>query len=126
MPGVMLQAHMTSQILSAALDRRSLLWVWPPIVEALWIWGWALAGGLLAWRFHHLLQLGIAIGVAIVGLMVICFVVMTKAGWIPLIPAGLALVGTSGLLVYLAFRRPTAIGRSTKTQEPIANSTTRV
>lgn len=36
-PGVMLQAHTTSQLISAVLDGRSLLWVWHWIREMLWV-----------------------------------------------------------------------------------------
>ncbi|MBE9031832.1 CHASE2 domain-containing protein [filamentous cyanobacterium LEGE 11480] len=120
MPGVTVQAHMISQLLSAALDGRSLLWVWPQPVEALWTWAWALLGGLLAWQFQKLMQLAIAIGVATTTLTLICFMFMTQAGWVPLIPPGLALMLTSGLVVYLAFRRPAKL-QLAKSQASIAH-----
>jgi len=37
MPGVVIQAHMVSQILSAVLDRRPLLWWLPQWGETLWV-----------------------------------------------------------------------------------------
>jgi CHASE2 domain-containing sensor protein len=122
MPGVVLQAHMISQLVNAVLERRSLLWVWPQGVEVLWIWSWSLVGGILAWRLPHLLWLGMSVGVAIGGLTMICCFTLTRAGWIPLVPAGLGLVGTSGLLVYVAFRRPHQLIPLPTTQEPVANS----
>ena len=36
--GVMIHAHMTSQILSAVQDHRPLLWSWSPLGEMIWIW----------------------------------------------------------------------------------------
>ncbi len=126
MPGVVLQAHMTSQLLSAVLDQRPLLWVWPQWGEALWIWGWSLVGGVLAWRLQRLALLGIAMGVTIAGLTLICGVILTQAGWVPLIPAGLGLVGTSGVLVYLAFRRPQPIAPLTQIKAPVAKAAKRM
>jgi CHASE2 domain-containing sensor protein len=126
LPGVILQAHMTSQLLSAVLDRRPLLWVWPQPVEALWIWGWSLAGGLLAWRLQRLPILSIAVVAKLAGLTVICFVICTQAGWVPLIPSGLGVVGTSGLLVYLAFRRPHQVAPLAQPPAPVAKSANRV
>ncbi|NJO64587.1 MAG: CHASE2 domain-containing protein [Richelia sp. RM2_1_2] len=51
-PGVLVQAHAVSQILSAVLDRprRPLLRLWSLEAEILWIWGWSLVGGILLWR----------------------------------------------------------------------------
>ena len=37
---VTLQAQMVSQIISAALDDRPLLWVWKSWQEIAWIYGW--------------------------------------------------------------------------------------
>lgn len=41
---------MTSQILSAVLDRRPLFWVWSKWEEIIWVFGWSVLGGILAWR----------------------------------------------------------------------------
>ncbi|MEH2166683.1 MAG: CHASE2 domain-containing protein [Nostoc sp.] len=101
MPGVMVHAQMVSQILSAVLDRRTLLWVWPVWGEAVWVFFWSVFGGILAWRIRNSLLLGIA-GVAVVGaISTISFFILLKGIWIPLIPAALALVVTgSSVLIY--------------------------
>lgn len=125
LPGVVLQAHMISQLVSAALDRRPLLWVWSLWAETLWILGWSWVGGLIAWRFQRLPFWGGAVVVAIVGLTVICFVLLTQAGWVPLVPAALSLAGTSGLLVYIAFRRPQPISTIAASQKPASASANR-
>ncbi len=106
LPGVVVQAQMVSQLLSATLDGRSLIWVWSQGVEALWILSWSVVGGLLAWQLRQRLHLALALGGAVGGLCIVCFVLFTQmAGWVPLVPSAIALIGTTGLLSYLAFRR---------------------
>ena len=90
MPGVVAQAHMVSQIISAALDRRSLLWVWS-WQETPWILGWALLGSVLGWWLRSPLHLGLAIFLCTLTLSGICWLTLLQGGWIPLIPAVLAL-----------------------------------
>lgn len=99
MPGVVVQAQMVSQILSAVLDQRPLMWFWPQWGEVLWIWGWSLLGGILAWRFRSLLGLGLAVGIALGALYGLCFGLLTQSGWVPLIPSALALITTGGVVV---------------------------
>ncbi|WP_375477660.1 CHASE2 domain-containing protein [uncultured Nostoc sp.] len=99
-PGVFVQAHAISQIISAVLDRRPLLWWWPRSVEALWIWGWSLIGGTLALRIRQPLYLGVAGATALLSLYVICLDIFIQAGWVPLVPAALALVATQIVIVY--------------------------
>lgn len=103
-PGVFVQAHMVSHILSAVLERRPLFWWWSMWFEALWIWGWSMVGGTLAWYIRQPLCLGLA-GVAGLGvLFVVCFGIFTQAGWVPLIPSALAWV-TTGAVVLLVRSR---------------------
>ncbi|MEH2247822.1 CHASE2 domain-containing protein [Nostoc sp.] len=99
-PGVFVQAHMISQILSAVLDHRPLLWWWPTWVEGLWVWGWSLLGGILAWYIRSPLRLGVAGMIMLLSLSSICFGIFTQAGWIPLIPAALALMATQVAVVF--------------------------
>ena len=99
MPGVIVQAHMVSQILSTVLNNRPLFWFWPKWGEALWVWGWSLVGGLLAWRVRSLLHLGLAGGAAFGTLYGLYFVLLIQGGWVPLIPSAFALVATGGSVV---------------------------
>ncbi|BAY86198.1 hypothetical protein NIES267_57040 [Calothrix parasitica NIES-267] len=98
-PGVFVQAQMVSQILSAVLDRRPLLWWWSLPLEALWVWGWALVGGIIAWYCSKPLYLGVAVAVALFALFWICFGVFILAGWIPLIPSILVFITTQIAIV---------------------------
>jgi CHASE2 domain-containing sensor protein len=100
-PGVFVQAQMVSHILSPVLDGRPLFWWWTGWVEALWVWGWSLLGGVIAWRIRQPLYLGLAIAVALLILFMICFGIFTQAGWIPLVPSALALVSCAVVLKVL-------------------------
>lgn len=105
MPGIVLQAQMVSQILSTVLDQQPLFWFWPKWGVDLWIWGWSLMGGILAWRIQHPLWLGLASTAAIAALLGGNFIIFTHAGWVPLIPPVLGLVFAEGSVVaYTAFQ----------------------
>lgn len=99
MPGVLVHAQMVSQILSAVLDERPLFWFWPQWSEALWVWGWSLVGGMLAWRLSYPLNLGLAGCATLGGLFGISYGIFTQAGWVPLVAPALAVVATSGSIV---------------------------
>ena len=96
MPGVVLQAQMVSQLISAVKDRRSLLEPWSPWEEALWIFGWAIVGGTLAWRYRSPITLVLMTGIAIGVLYGLCAYLLVQGKWIPLVPATLSLIMTNG------------------------------
>ncbi len=101
MPGVVVQAHKVSQILSAVLDHRPLLWVWPKSLEFVWIGFWSLLGGILAGFNRSAWRWGITISATLCLLYGLCLGLLIVGGWVPLIPAALAMVITSGgLLAY--------------------------
>jgi CHASE2 domain-containing sensor protein len=92
--GVILQAQMTSQIISAVLDGRPLLWVWPDWGENLWIFAWSAVGGLLVWRVRSPLPVGMGCAIALIGLGGICWGLLSYGGWVPIVPAALVLGAT--------------------------------
>lgn len=94
MPGVMVQAHMVSQIISAVLDRRSLLRVWMPELEIIWIGFWAGLGGILAWRWRLFSKLALAVGVSSSVLYLLCLSILVWGFWVPFVPSALSLVLT--------------------------------
>lgn len=98
-PGVVVHAQKVSQILSTVLDNRPLIWFWPNGIEVIWIWVWAGMGGLLGWRLRHPLSLGLA---GIVGVSVLFgsgYFLFLQAGWIPVVPAAIAFLGSGIALV---------------------------
>lgn len=98
-PGVLVHAQMVSQILSTVLDNRPLFWFWSWWGEIFWVWGWSFVGGLLAWRIQRPLLLIVVTTVGVGILFGISFGLFMLAGWIPLVPTAMALVGTVGATV---------------------------
>jgi CHASE2 domain-containing sensor protein len=117
-PGVMLQAQMVSQIVSAVLDQRPLFWAFPLGIEALWIGGWALVGGLLAVYLHRFAVLSVASGGAIALLYGICFIVLIQLGcWVPLLPSAIACLSESAIVVLSQFWLKRSLSSSTVSPE---------
>jgi CHASE2 domain-containing sensor protein len=104
MQGVWIHAQMTSQILSAVIDNRPLLWVlpqWGDIQwgDALFVWVWAFTGGIVAICFRSSLYLTISSSADMLLLHQICLAMLNQSGWMPLVPSALALVFTGGALI---------------------------
>ncbi|MEM1241638.1 MAG: CHASE2 domain-containing protein [Cyanobacteria bacterium P01_H01_bin.26] len=104
LPGVWIHAHGISQILSAVIEDRSLVWVLPQWHrlqwgDGLWVWVWGLVGGLLVWQMRSVWLLTLAGAMAVWGLYQICLLTFVRGGWLPLVPALLTLVGTAGFLL---------------------------
>ncbi|MEH2166987.1 MAG: CHASE2 domain-containing serine/threonine-protein kinase [Nostoc sp.] len=105
MPALFIHAQIASQLISTVLDGRPLIWYWPDWVELIWIWGWSLLGGVLAWRWQNPLLLLVVVGMTLLGLVVICIALFLQAGWVPLIPSGLALVISSiCVIIYTSYQ----------------------
>jgi CHASE2 domain-containing sensor protein len=95
MPGAVIHAQAASQILSAVIDERPLLWYFPEGVEILWIWGWSLVGGVLAFyvrRTWQFLVVGAVVLVACYGLPYLLFL---QGGWVPMVPSVIAFLITA-------------------------------
>ncbi|MEO0771241.1 MAG: CHASE2 domain-containing protein, partial [Cyanobacteria bacterium J06649_4] len=84
MPGVVLHAQMTQQMLSAILDGRDLLRGWPQWAEVFWVWGWGIVGALVAWRLTHPGVLAVGTLAGGVGLSAVTLVLFTQSVWVPL------------------------------------------
>ncbi|MEH1909844.1 MAG: CHASE2 domain-containing protein [Nostoc sp.] len=85
-PGIQLQAYFISELISAALQGRPLLKVWPDLVEYLWIFIWSYLGAVTTWQIRHAT-------ISLLSILVSCFVLTLSAylaflygWWIPLIP----------------------------------------
>jgi CHASE2 domain-containing sensor protein len=99
--GVALQAQMVSQLLGAALDGRPLIRAQPLWVDALWIWGFAVAGGVLVMLRRQPLNVGL-VGMGAIGLLWgVGFFRLQSGYWVPVVPATIAIVGTIGTSVLI-------------------------
>lgn len=99
-PGVFIQAQMTSQLLSAVLDQRPLISAWFWGTELIWIGIWALVGSLSAtWqrRRHRVMNCTIGNGIVIS----LSVVLLIQGVWVPLVPAMMAIVINAGIINYL-------------------------
>ncbi len=104
LPGVVIHAHMVSQILSAVETNRSLLWSVPEVAEMAWIL-------LSAWATALLLGFGqpqkvsqiwtraaLTIGLLSSGTALVCYGMILQGAWIPWIPSVITIVLTSSIL----------------------------
>lgn len=98
-PGVFIHAQTISQILDAALGERSLIGFWPSWAENLWILGWALLGGTLAWRCRQIWLLNLAMMVMFGSLLFSFYGALRSSVWIPVAAPGLGALLTAGGMV---------------------------
>jgi len=104
MTGVEVHGQIISQILSAVLNKERLFWFLPGWAEVIWIGGWSVVGGFIAWRIRHPLGLGLAEVTSLSVLFGTNFVIFMQAGWFPVISPALGLVLTAGsVLAYSAY-----------------------
>ncbi len=106
MAGVIVQAQMASQIVSAVLDQRPLIWWLPLGGEILWIFGWSTFGGLVIWWGSRSLRRSAAGAVVILAsLYGACYLILVSSGgWVPLVPPAIAVVFTGVGVGYLTYR----------------------
>lgn len=105
MPGVEIQANLTSQILSAVLDNRPLIKGWSESIENVWIAGWSLVVVTLSlsWQQEQekifsakfLLRCLAVSLLAIASLFIINYLSFIVGWWVPLLPAAMAIVGSA-------------------------------
>jgi adenylate cyclase len=105
MSGVEIQANLTSQVVSAALDGRQNIQVWADWVEHGWIVVWSFVGATLGWMVRSP-RFAIASMVALEGsLMVGCYLLFVGGWWVPVVPPALTLAGSAIVLTgYAAYR----------------------
>lgn len=102
-PGVELQAHFLSQILSAAIDGRGGINVSSEAAELLWILLWSWAGANVSWNLRSLGRSAYCLLSICLGLSASLYLAFLAGWWLPLIPPILSLLGSGAAVVgYLA------------------------
>jgi adenylate cyclase len=92
MPGIVLHAHMVSQLLRFGLDHDAPMTTVSDGYEGLWLLLWSILGGLLglwmrsAWRFSLMVTCGLCL------LVLIAYSAFVARWWIPVIPPAMAWV----------------------------------
>ncbi|MGK7888832.1 MAG: CHASE2 domain-containing protein [Leptolyngbyaceae cyanobacterium] len=102
LPGVMIQAHMVSQMLSAVLDDRPLLWGLPPWADGLWVFGWSALASIVVIVGRSPWHYGGGMIALVLGLTGISFLFLLQGGWVPLVPAAISLLLTLGAMIWLS------------------------
>ncbi len=102
MPGVIVHANITSQILSAALDGRPLLRIWDEPREWLWILVWAGVGAAVSWCLKSPIMVAANILLASGGILVVCYLAFLLGWWLPVVPALLVLLGSAVALLFVS------------------------
>jgi CHASE2 domain-containing sensor protein len=97
--GVHIQAQMVNHLLAAALDGRRILNPLPEWGDRAWIALWSAIAAGLTWKIRHNKILGIALGAAVAMLYGIAWGALIAGWWLPLVPAGIALIGSSGAVL---------------------------
>jgi CHASE2 domain-containing sensor protein len=111
MQGLIMQAQMVSQLVSAVEEGRPLLQVWSIWYEIPWILFCSLIGGILAQSFYTYRTRKLIKNVIICGLIssaslyVVCFIFFTQIMfWIPFVPAALSLLGAGGVIIFIKLK----------------------
>ncbi|MEG5162673.1 CHASE2 domain-containing protein [Microcoleus sp. AT3-A2] len=103
--GVEMQAHETSQMISAVLDRRALLQVWGEGWETLWIAVWGLLGMSLGRFLRSPWKILIGLLIASISPIALCYWLILLGWWVPIVPVLLVLVlNGAGLTAALFYR----------------------
>ncbi len=98
MAGVTLHANITSLILSAALEGRPTLKVWPESAKWVWILLWSGVGAALSWQVKSPRSIAVVVAIAEGGLTGIAYVAFLQGWWIPVVPPAIGLVIAAVLL----------------------------
>jgi adenylate cyclase len=110
MPGVMIHAHAASQFLSGVLEGRPFIRTWNEPLEIGWILSWAVIGAVLSWQQQAGGHVKKRVPWTVITLLLVAgsligggYLAFLGGWWIPVVPALLALAGSSlGVTVYIA------------------------
>ncbi|HSM83509.1 MAG TPA: EAL domain-containing protein [Nodosilinea sp.] len=108
MPGVVIHAQMVRQLLDVMAGQPAIYRVLPPQAEGLWLWGWCLVAGTLAWTVKRPSLLLVASGALLGGLLGVGWLGVNGLAWLPLAePAAGMVVATAMVLAYKLLYRTT-------------------
>ena len=98
--GVIVHAHMVSQILSAVGDNRPLLTWLPEWKEVILLWGCSLVTGLWFCYFTSSVYRGIAVTTTLLVIPGIGYILFLKGIWLPIVASVLVVVTMAGTIVF--------------------------
>ncbi|MBW4645903.1 MAG: CHASE2 domain-containing protein [Goleter apudmare HA4340-LM2] len=102
--GVELQAYFVGELISAALEGRPLLKVWPKALEYLWIFAWSYLGAVTTWRIKRLTLAILSMLLCCLSLFLGAYVAFMYGWWTPIVPALLTFSGSAICIIsYIAY-----------------------
>ena len=106
MPGVWIHAHATSQMISAVLDDRPLIWVLPQGGEWLLVLGWSLVtGGVMTLLYKYSAVYScLALGFLVVVIDRLYLLLSIQGGWLPYIPTTIAVIIVGAMAIFICYR----------------------
>lgn len=93
--GIELQAYFISELISAALEGRPLLKVWPKLLEYVWIFTWSFLGAFTTWRIKYPKKSFFTVVFSCLLLAIGAYLAFLFGWWIPMIPAILSFCGSA-------------------------------
>ncbi|MFN6475248.1 CHASE2 domain-containing protein [Nostoc sp. DedQUE07] len=91
-PHIQLQAYLINELISAAVDGRPLLKVWPDLVEYLWIFAFSLMGCIGSLLLRSLLKFFLIILFFAASLTSVCYLSFLYGWWLPFFPPLFSLI----------------------------------
>lgn len=108
--GVKFHAHACSQIISAVLNERPLLKVWPDNEEYMWIAVWGFIPIIIGRLTQSVLKNLFAVGVTSLSLVGVSYLLLVWGWWIPVAPSLLILgINGVGLSAFAFYQRDRAL-----------------
>lgn len=99
LPGVMIHAHIVSQILDAGTGKRPLFWYWTETQENYWIITWIILGLMIGWKLRHPIPITLMTLLGIVMIIGLGMIVFTYGGWIPVATPTFAFLLSLGTVI---------------------------
>ena len=106
MSGVWIHAHATSQMLSAVLDGRSLIWVLPQAQDWLFVLTWSLLCGVaiaLLSKYSAVYSC-LVLGILLFVIDRFCLGLLIKGAWLPYVPTLIAVLVVCIVVMFLCHR----------------------
>ncbi|MGF1568526.1 MAG: putative bifunctional diguanylate cyclase/phosphodiesterase [Nodosilinea sp.] len=99
MPGVVIHAQMVSQLLDVIAGQPALYRFLPTWAESLWLWGWCLVAGSLAWMAKRPSLLLLFSVLLLLGLGGLGWVGVSQMVWLPLAEPAIGILATAAVVV---------------------------
>jgi len=120
--GVELHANFISQILTAAIDGRSLIKILSEPWEWLWIFAWSSLGAILVWRGRSHSSQFVSFLFATTSLGFGCYLAFLVDWWLPFVPGLIGFLGSAAALTSYIAHTKEELKRSKEFLQTIINN----